>query len=288
MNKPKTFLIIGDDARQVNAAKKLAENNTVYILSEETYSKDLKSIKKIQDVPEKIDCILLPIAISVKENLLSHPSIINDISIDMLKQITNNDTVILSGATTNELNEFFEENIINYLKNEEFAILNAVPTAEAAIEIAMNNIDYTLFKSNILILGSGRISKVLAKILKGFESNITIAARNKNELAWFAINGCNTVNINDINEYIPNNDIIFNTVPAMIIDSSKLDLIKSSTLIIDLASKPGGIDFNYAKQKGLKALHSLALPAKYSPVTAGEILAKTILDILNERSTASD
>lgn len=288
MNITKTFLIIGDDTRQINTAKKLAESGIVYILSEKNFCKNLISIKNLKNIPKKIDCILLPISLSVNENLLTHPSITTEISIDMIKQIINEDTVILCGTTANELKKHFKNNLINYLDNEEFAILNAIPTAEAAVEIAMKNINYALFKSNVLITGSGRIAKVLAKILKGFESNITIAARNKNDLTWFNINGYKTANINNIQKYIADNNIIFNTIPSMIIDKNKLDVINSDTLIIDLASKPGGVDFNYAEYKGIKTIHALALPAKYSPVTAGEILAKATLDILKERSTASD
>jgi dipicolinate synthase subunit A len=48
------------------------------------------------------------------------------------------------------------------------------------------------------------------------------------------------------------------------------------TLIIDLASKPGGTDFRYAEKRGIKALLAPSLPGIVAPKTAGQILANAL------------
>ena len=77
-------------------------------------------------------------------------------------------------------------------------------------------------------------------------------------------------------------DIIFNTVPAPVISRQVLDELAPETLIIDLASEPGGTDFDYASKLGITVVHALGIPGKFAPRTAGEILKSTILSMLTE------
>ena len=77
-------------------------------------------------------------------------------------------------------------------------------------------------------------------------------------------------------------DFIFNTIPSLVIDSECIDNMKNEAIIVDLASKPGGTDINYAKFKGIKTIWALSLPGKTAPVTAGRIIKETVENILNE------
>jgi dipicolinate synthase subunit A len=54
------------------------------------------------------------------------------------------------------------------------------------------------------------------------------------------------------------------------------------TLIIDLASKPGGTDFRYAEKRGIKALLAPGLPGIVAPKTAGQIVANVMAQLLKE------
>ena len=106
-------------------------------------------------------------------------------------------------------------------------------------------------------------------------------ARKSSDLAWIKLNsfqGVKTGYFSELEKY----DLIFNTVPAMIFDEEKLKRIKSGALIIDLASYPGGVDFEKAKELGVKTIHALSLPGKVAPKSAGEIIESTILSILKE------
>ena len=50
------------------------------------------------------------------------------------------------------------------------------------------------------------------------------------------------------------------------------------TIIIDLASFPYGMDDKLAKEYNLKYYRELGIPGRYAPVSAGEIIAKTIIN----------
>ena len=177
--------------------------------------------------------------------------------------------------------DYSDSQIFDYLDREELAVLNAVPTAEGAVEIAMRNYQKTINSSSCLVAGYGRIGRVLAKMLCGMGAKVYVSARRKDSLAWIRLGGYTPVEHSDIinsGEF----DIIFNTVPALILDAHIMAKIAVRSLIIDLASQPGGVDFESAKRMGIKTVHALSLPGKTAPKTSGEIIKETIFNILEE------
>ena len=113
-------------------------------------------------------------------------------------------------------------------------------------------------------------------------AHTTVCARKYSDLAMAQSSGCSTLPIAELGDDIGRYDIIFNTIPAMVLESGLLKKVKSDSLIIDLASKPGGVDFDAAKEAGVKVIWALSLPGKTAPITAGKIIKDTILNILNE------
>ena len=71
-------------------------------------------------------------------------------------------------------------------------------------------------------------------------------------------------------------------MPHLILDEEKLKYVKKDCLLLDLASKPGGIDEDYCKRQGLKFIWALALPGKVAPVTSAKYIKNTIYNILRE------
>lgn len=161
--------------------------------------------------------------------------------------------------------------------------INSVPTSEGAIQIAMEELSTTIFGIKVLITGFGRIAKVMVKALTGLGADVSITARKYSDLAWAKIYGCKAVHISELTEHICEYDLVYNTVPAVILDEKKLSKLKDNCLLIDLASKPGGVDFETARKLGIKTIWALSLPGKVAPVTSGEIIADTICNILSER-----
>jgi dipicolinate synthase subunit A len=172
--------------------------------------------------------------------------------------------------------------IIDYYKREDLTILNALPTAEGAVNIAMQEMPGMVSNSKVLILGYGRIGKLLAHKLYGLHADIYISARSYEDLAWIEAFGYTALTYNEINSHLNKFDAVFNTVPSLLLDEHRLKKIKHDCVIIDLASNPGGVDFNAAKNLGRNVIWALSLPGKYAPAAAGKILAKTIKIIIKE------
>ena len=168
------------------------------------------------------------------------------------------------------------------MKREELAVLNTISTAEGAIQIAIENTNKILHGSKVLVLGFGRIGKVLARKLAGLSVKVTCAARKDEDLAWIKAYGHMSTNINALGENLSEYDIIINTVPHLILNEERLQYVKQDTLLIDLASNPGGIDKKVAKDKNIKLIWALALPGKVAPVTTAEFIKDTIYNILKE------
>ncbi len=171
---------------------------------------------------------------------------------------------------------------IDYLKREELQIKNALPTAEGALEIAFSELPITLASSRCLVVGYGRIGKILAKLLASLGAEVTVSARKCSDLAWISVFGYTPIKTSGLSGLISGYDVIFNTAPAMVLDEAVLKHANPKTLIIDLASKPGGVDFSTAKELGLKVIWSLGLPGKVAPITSGEIIKEAIENILSE------
>lgn len=71
-------------------------------------------------------------------------------------------------------------------------------------------------------------------------------------------------------------DFIFNTVPAPVITEELLSRVKKGVTVIDIASKPGGVDFEFCQKNGICAKLCLGLPGKYAPKSSAGILMEVI------------
>ncbi len=174
-----------------------------------------------------------------------------------------------------------KELVYDYSLREEFAVKNALSTAEGALEIAMREFEGTISSARVLVCGNGRIGKALSTMLKALNADVTVSARKKSDLAWIELNGCKAVATSFLLDESPF-DIIFNTVPALVFDSRLLSHIAKSAIVIDLASYPGGVDFEACSRLSILAIHALSLPGKAAPKTAGETIKETITNMLEE------
>ena len=175
-----------------------------------------------------------------------------------------------------------DERHIDYSLREEFLIKNAVPTAEGAIEIALQELNTTLNGANTVVVGYGRIGKYLAEILKGLNCNVSVIARKESARANAEISGNKAFNFG-VTDVYKNADIVFNTVPFTVIGDIELTAMRPDTTVIDLASLPGGVDEESAKANNVKVIRALALPGKTAPETAGRVIFETVVTILREK-----
>jgi dipicolinate synthase subunit A len=157
---------------------------------------------------------------------------------------------------------------------DELAILNAVPTAEGAVEVAIRESDVTIRGSRALVAGFGRCGLPLAHLLAAMGAEVWVAARRREVLVTAECLGMKTVTFAELPRFMEKFHFIFNTVPAMVLSEEVLRSANPQAVIVDIASSPGGTDFYAAERLGLKSFLALGLPGKTAPVTAGKILAK--------------
>ena len=284
------FSIIGGDLRIIKLAKMLAEDgNNVYTYGMEK-AEELKENKniimcnKLQETVKKSEIVIGPIPFSSNGKDINAPFSDNVISIRELMHILNA-KILIAGSITPDVydlanDEYIE--IIDIMKREELAVLNTISTAEGTIEIIIANTNKIIHGSKVLILGFGRIGKVLARKLAGLSAKVTCAARKDEDLAWIRAYGHMETNINAIGENLSEYDVIINTVPHLVLTSEKIKYVKDDCLLVDLASNPGGIDKKAAKDKNLKLIWALALPGKVAPITTAEFIKDTVYNILKE------
>ncbi len=285
------FAIIGGDLRAVKLASILAgEGNIIYTYGLEK-AEELKNNPNIimcdklnKAIKDDVEVVIGPIPFSSNGEEINTPFSDNKISIRELMHSLNAKILIAGSIAPNVYDMANDEyiEIIDIMKREELAVLNTISTAEGAIEIAIANTNKILHGSNVLILGFGRIGKVLARKLAGLSAKVTCAARKDEDLAWIKAYGHMATNINLLGENLSQYDIILNTVPHLILNQELLNYVKEDCLLIDLASNPGGIDKRTAKNRQLKLIWALALPGKVAPITTAEFIKDTIYNILKE------
>lgn len=186
--------------------------------------------------------------------------------------------------------ERHNKRLIDYFESETLMIRNAVPTAEGAVLIAMEHLNVTVASSHMLVVGYGRIGRALAHLLKYMGADVTVAARSRSSLASARAMGMRVLTLRENSPHRGLSalcsrgtfDAVMNTVPAIIFDSTLLKAMDRGTLIIDLASLPGGVDFEEAQGLGFDVVRALSLPGKYAPNTAGRLIGETLLELFEE------
>ena len=173
--------------------------------------------------------------------------------------------------------------LVDYFARPELTVYNAIPTAEGCIGILLAERTRTLWGTNLLLLGFGPVGQALGARLAALGANVTVCARRAEQRALAESLGLRGAELARLAALAPAFDTVVNTIPAPVLTEPVLAALRPGSLIVDLASKPGGTDFAAAQRLGCKAIHALSLPAACAPDTAGEAVARTVLTILRER-----
>ena len=272
-----SYLLIGGDKRQEYLYNLISEKNAK---TDAIFLQNKKNIQKELDKIEGTDVIILPIPSTTDGTTLYSPMFEEKILLHQIIERISNKSILFTGGENNLFTASKAKKVINLLSNEAMTLKNAMATAEAALAIIINNTEHTVFESEILITGYGRIGKILTNYLLSLKANVSICARSEIARTEAKLSGANAFGFDKLVDAVPKFNIIINTIPMLIFKKNELEKIKSDTLIIDLASKPGGIDLNVAKFLELNVIHALSLPGKFSPKTAAKFIEETINNTL--------
>ncbi|MBQ3937653.1 MAG: serine carboxypeptidase [Ruminococcus sp.] len=283
MNKP-VVLCAGGDTRYIYTAKELCKLGKVYTYGIGGQPDEAIVLKSVDDMPQKADLLVLPMMSS--DSLDIKLSSGRTVSCKELSNSLNKNSLVVGGRLGVSVVEYFSSlghDVKDYFTREELVVRNCIPTAEGTLQIAMQELAITVSGSKTVITGYGRVAKACARLFDAVGSQVTVAARNISQLAQAQNDGCKVININALEENIKDYDTIINTVPSLVITLSVLQNVQKDSIVIDLASKPGGTDFEAAHQLNVKAVHALALPGKTAPITSGKLIAEAIKNIYTER-----
>lgn len=172
--------------------------------------------------------------------------------------------------------------LVDLLERDDFAVANAVPTAEGAIVEALRAADVTLWGSRTVVVGYGRTGRVLAQRLRALGADTWVAARRAASRAEAEAAGHRAVDLAALPVVLAEAQFVFNTVPAPVLVGDALRACRPGTVVVDIASPPGGVDLDLAAELGLVARWPLGIPGRCFPRTAGRILADAVIAALQE------
>lgn len=279
------FALIGGDLRQIFTGVALAEKGyEVALFGFDDYNGDIGLCTRcftVDDAVQRSSAIILGNPVSNDGENLYLPMNSHNICLNSFLDKIEKECVVLGGRCKN-LSSQQRERVVDYFEREELTVANAYITAESAVGIAMQEMKESLLDMTVLVMGYGRIGKSLCHILKGMGANVYASARKESDFAWIRAYGYSPVDTSKICDIVAECKLVFNTIPRLVLGERILSCLQKDTLIIDLASKPGGVDFEAANKCGLKTLWALGLPGKKLPVSAGRVQASVIIDILDD------
>lgn len=270
--RTKEVAVLGGDARQKWLALELDQAG---VSARTCLVQDLPDLP-LEKALDGVDGVVFPVPALTPEGRL-HARCATPPTAEEILSLLRPGTIVFGGRLPEGVFDGFPT--VDLMKLERVAAANAVPTAEGAIQMAMEQTDLTLQGSRCLVIGWGRIGKLLAKKLRALDAEVTVSVRSPGDAAMLQALGFQTdrTGIYDAGlEY----DLIFNTVPAMVLDRKALARTPEEVCILDLASAPGGVDFDAAAVLERNAVLVPGLPGKVAPRTAGRILGREILAYL--------
>lgn len=281
---------LGGDMRAATAAKKLADTSArvcAWGVPRQEVATRLCYCDNMTEALIGASAVILPLPASLDGYTLNFKTADeeNKTSLTAIADEMEKSSIIIGGKLPRVFAAYAQGlgiKTFDYFESESFQIKNAYTTAEAALNIAMNNMTKNIRGAKFAVTGYGRISKQLTRLLTAIGGRVTVAARKDSDLALAELEGCRTLKLyrDPISELASGYDVIFNTVPDILFDEIFLCSMDKNTLVIELASSPGGVDVAAAKKLHSKVLWAPSLPGKYAPDSAGELIAGCISDII--------
>ena len=283
----KNIVLIGGDARSLEVIQTLSSSGCkLSVIGFDTYDTLPEQVTALPGSTtdfSKYDVIILPVDGVGASGEVNCPYNSETFTLTKSMLTTAKHCRIFSGITGNYLKKHTAPGQVETIfTRDDVAIHNSIPTAEATLNIAIEHTDTTIHGTPVAVLGFGRVGKTVARLFQQVGADVTALMRSNEEAAKSTVMDMKNAHTDELTERISDFQIVINTVPHLLLGEAVLAEMAPGTLVIDLASKPGGTDFEAAEKLGIQAIHALGLPGKTAPKTAGQILADTIMKMLDE------
>ena len=235
-----------------------------------------------------------PMPLYMERTVLPFPSFqgallrgVSAIPIEEILHRVDGDSTVFGGliGTWAQAFDHRKARVFDLYGSEPLTTANAVPTAEGAICLATEHSPITLHGASCLVLGYGRVGKILAAKLQALSAHVTVALRKAPDQALAEALGLVTDRICVYSRGLEQYEFVFNTVPAEVLTGEQLARLDKSCVLLELASAPGGFSRTQCEALGLTCCHAPGLPGKYAPKTAGILYAQSILTLLQKEDS---
>lgn len=183
------------------------------------------------------------------------------------------------GNFTEEWVDLFDKNNILYydlMKDDTVARKNARITAEGTVAELLKYSGYSILDQKILVTGYGRCGREVANLLKAMGAKVTVLARSTQDRKRAQADGHIAVDFSYGPEEVYGARSIINTVPATVLREPMFKEMHPDTVVLDIASRPGGTDLAAAEVHSIQVIPALGLPGIYTTKSSAKILADAI------------
>jgi dipicolinate synthase subunit A len=283
-------VLAGGDARQLEVIRRLTElDAAVVLVGFDRLETPFSGVVKADWTPETLrqaDALVLPPVGTEDDGTISavFTEDVLKMTEDHLAQLPKHCKIYCGMAKPylRRLCEKYRIELVELFERDDVAIYNSIPTAEGAVMMAIQHTDITIHGSRCMVLGLGRTGLTLARTLQALGAKVKAGVRREEAFARAFEMGFEPFYVADLARQAGNVDLLFNTIPNMIVTAQVIAELPLRAVIIDLASKPGGTDFRFAEKRGIKALLAPGLPGIVAPKTAGRIIAGSLAQIILE------
>lgn len=285
-NYPYDFSVIGGDMRLWYLAEYLVAKGyrvCIYGAAVQAAKFSCDQASSLKEAVESAAAVIGPVPLTRKNNQILHTGGLLDMSVTGLTGLLKEEQVFFGGCIPDEMKIKLSDakvKCFDFMEEDSITVYNSIATAEGVIAEAVINWPANLHDSRALVLGYGRCAKTLAAKLKGLTKETHVCARSQEQLAMAAAFGFSVLTYEELEEKIADYDLIFNSVPQVVLGETLLQKVKQNSMILDIATSPGGVDYAAAKELSVKAGIYPGLPGKYAPKASGEALASYVLQMV--------
>ena len=252
------------------------QEKLVALLEGELISYAWEEKSKEKEACEKIYVLPTPVS-----KLEQNPMIKEKLKQELINKSADElaDIKVFGGVINPEWQAFLDEYQIPYwdfMKLPEVVEGNGWITAEATIAEVLLQSETSIYGQNVLVTGYGCCGEKIARLFASLGAKVIVAARRESVRETVKKDGFLAIPFEELEKTLVDVSTVINTVPAMVMTENCIRRMSQGSLIIDIASKPGGTDFAAAKRYGVKAKLALGLPGIYTTSSSALLLKNAI------------
>ncbi len=280
------YAVIGGDRRQTYLTEMFARESgrvCYFALCEKPKEGDLAD--SLLRLCGAAPCVVGPVPFSKNGDILNQSADAQALPIDQILSHMNAGQTFVAGCIPEDFRLKAVQKgvrVFDLMKDPQLSVFNTLATAEGAICEAIKRSPFNLRHSFCAVLGYGKCGNTITSYLKGMHCHVYAAANPLGECAQAALVADEAGSLEEFASLAGKFDYVFNTIPAPVMGREILEKIKPSAVIVDIASAPGGVDYEAAEKLGLCAVLCPGLPGKYAPASSAEAMKKVIERFLKE------